>query len=145
MFQTSGACGGQPRTAAEILLSALSQAKTLTSLVNRTLKLSEEEALAALDPAAAGQVAEQQRVVARGERLVEITMAINKQLTQLLAIIQENEREREALRRELARSQDQERVNTGVLNVDNKTLIDKCTIFRDDWFKRVLHRPITDS
>ena len=112
MFQTSGACGGQPRTAAEILLSALSQAKTLTSLVNRTLKLSEEEALAALDPAAACQVAEQQRVVARGERLVEITMAINKQLTQLLAIIQENEREREALRRELARSQDQERVNT---------------------------------
>ena len=58
-------------------------------------------------------MAEQQRVVARGERLVEITMAINKQLTQLLAIIQENEREREALRRELARSQDQGRLNTG--------------------------------
>ena len=66
-------------------------------------------------------MAEQQRVVARGERLVEITMAINKQLTQLLAIIQENEREREALRRELARSQDQERLNTGVLNVDINT------------------------
>ena len=61
-------------------------------------------------------MAEQQRVVARGERLVEITMAINKQLTQLLAIIQENEREREALRRELARSQDQERLNTGLPN-----------------------------
>ena len=38
----------QPKTAAEILLSALSQAKVLTSLVNRTLKLSEEEAMAAL-------------------------------------------------------------------------------------------------
>ena len=61
-------------------------------------------------------MAEQQRVVARGERLGEITMAINKQLTQLLAIIQENEREREALRRELARSQDQERLNTGLPN-----------------------------
>ena len=61
-------------------------------------------------------MAEQQRVVARGERLVEITMAINKQLTQLLAIIQENEREREALRRELARSQDQGRLNTGLPN-----------------------------
>ena len=68
-------------------------------------------------------MAEQQRVVARGERLVEITMAINKQLTQLLAIIQENEREREALRRELARSQDQERLNTGVLNFDNNTVL----------------------
>ena len=106
----------QPRTAAEILLSALSQAKVLTSLVNRTLKLSEEEAMAAMaiktqeEKMATGVISEQQRIVAKGERLIEITTAINKQLTLLLAIIQDNEREREALKRELSKSQDQ--VNT---------------------------------
>ena len=106
----------QPRTAAEILLSALSQAKILTSLVNRTLKLSEEEAMAAMaiktqeEKMATGVISEQQRIVAKGERLIEITTAINKQLTLLLAIIQDNEREREALKRELSKSQDQ--VNT---------------------------------
>ena len=99
----------QPKTAAEILLSALSQAKVLTSLVNRTLKLSEEEAMAALaiknqeEKMATGVISEQQRIVAKGERLIEITTAINKQLTLLLAIIQDNEREREALKRELAK------------------------------------------
>ena len=103
----------QPRTAAEILLSALSQAKILTSLVNRTLKLSEEEAMAAMaiktqeEKMATGVISEQQRIVAKGERLIEITTAINKQLTLLLAIIQDNEREREALKRELSKSQDQ--------------------------------------
>ena len=103
----------QPRTAAEILLSALSQAKVLTSLVNRTLKLSEEEAMAAMaiktqeEKMATGVISEQQRIVAKGERLIEITTAINKQLTLLLAIIQDNEREREALKRELSKSQDQ--------------------------------------
>ena len=91
----------QPKTAAEILLSALSQAKVLTSLVNRTLKLSEEEAMAAL------AIKNQEEKMATGERLIEITTAINKQLTLLLAIIQDNEREREALKRELAKSQDQ--------------------------------------
>ena len=103
----------QPKTAAEILLSALSQAKILTSLVNRTLKLSEEEAIAAMaiktqeEKVATGVTSEQQRIVAKGERLIEITTAINKQLTLLLAIIQDNEREREALKRELSKSQDQ--------------------------------------
>ena len=101
--------GGQPKTAAEILLSALSQAKSLTSLVNRSLKISEEEALEVMSGEAAGLLAEQQRIVAKGERLIEITTTINKQLTMLLAIIQENERERESLRRELSRSQDQVR------------------------------------
>ena len=94
--------GAQPKTAAEILLSALSQAKSLTSLVNRSLKISEEEALEVMS-------GEQQRILAKGERLIEITTTINKQLTVLLAIIQENERERESLRRELSRSQDQVR------------------------------------
>ena len=104
---------GQPRSAAEILLSALSQAKSLTALVNKTLKLSEEEAMQAMslrsqeDKMSSSTLSEQQRIVAKGERLIEITMAINKQLTMLLTIIQENEKERESLRRELARTQDQ--------------------------------------
>ena len=112
-----GGHGGQPRTAAEILLSALSQAKSLTSLVNRTLKLSEEEAMHAIalrtqeEKMSSSLLSEQQRIVAKGERLIEITTAINKQLTMLLAIIQENERERESLRRELSRSQDQVRID----------------------------------
>ena len=100
--------GAQPKTAAEILLSALSQAKSLTSLVNRSLKISEEEALEVMS-GEAGALAEQQRIVAKGERLIEITTTINKQLTMLLAIIQENERERESLRRELSCSQEQVR------------------------------------
>ena len=105
--------GAGHRSAAEILLSALSQAKTLTSLVNKTLKLSEEEAMQAMslrtqeEKLSSSLISEQQRIVAKGERLIEITMAINKQLTMLLTIIQENEKERESLRRELARSQDQ--------------------------------------
>eukprot|EP00090_Calanus_glacialis_P001354 TRINITY_DN10965_c0_g1_i1.p1 TRINITY_DN10965_c0_g1~~TRINITY_DN10965_c0_g1_i1.p1 ORF type:complete len:480 (-),score=69.09 TRINITY_DN10965_c0_g1_i1:100-1464(-) len=110
-----------PKSAAEILLSALSQAKSLTALVNKTLKISEEEAVRAMalrrrgdktslaDREKASFVSDQQRIVAKGEKLIEITSAINKQLTMLLAIIQENEKERESLRRELSRSQDQVR------------------------------------
>lgn len=111
--QQQGQQAGQPRSAAEILLSALSQAKSLTALVNKTLKLSEEEAMQAMslrsqeDKMSSSMLSEQQRIVAKGERLIEITMAINKQLTMLLTIIQENEKERESLRRELARTQDQ--------------------------------------
>lgn len=110
-----------PKSAAEILLSALSQAKSLTALVNKTLKISEEEAVRAMALRRRGDktsmaereksayISDQQRIVAKGEKLIEITTAINKQLTMLLAIIQENEKEREALRRELSRSQDQVR------------------------------------
>ena len=50
---------------------------------------------------------EQQKIIAKGEKLIEITTAINKQLTMLLAIVQENDRERETLKLELTRSQDQ--------------------------------------
>jgi len=110
-----------PKSAAEILLSALSQAKSLTALVNKTLKISEEEAVRAMairrrgdktsiaEREKASFLSDQQRIVAKGEKLIEITSAINKQLTMLLAIIQENEKERESLRRELSRSQDQVR------------------------------------
>jgi len=110
-----------PKSAAEVLLSALSQAKSLTALVNKTLKISEEEAVRAIALRRRGDktsisereksayISDQQRIVAKGEKLIEITTAINKQLTMLLSIIQENEKEREALRRELSRSQDQVR------------------------------------
>ena len=121
----------QPRTAAEILLSALSQAKVLTSLVNRTLKLSEEEAMAAMaiktqeEKMATGVISEQQRIVAKGERLIEITTAINKQLTLLLAIIQDNEREREALKRELSKSQDQVKTLNFIYIYKSKSKVSK--------------------
>ena len=77
-------------------------------MVKLPVKISEEEALEVMF-GEAGALAEQQKIVAKGERLIEITTTINKQLTMLLAIIQENERERESLRRELSRSQDQVR------------------------------------
>jgi len=104
-----------PRTAAEILLSALSQARSLTSLVNKTLKISEEEAARAMALRSAGRVgeagagADQQRTLAKGERLIEITTGINRQLTTLLAIIQEGEKERAVLRRQVGRAQEQVR------------------------------------
>ena len=92
-------------------LHPCSQAKCLTSLVNRTLKLSEEEALHAItwrtQDAESKLESEQQKIIAKGEKLIEITTAINKQLTMLLAIVQENDRERETLKLELTRSQDQ--------------------------------------
>jgi len=116
---TSSQINSGPKTAAEILLAALNQAKSLTALVNKTLKISEEEAVRAMALRKRGDktcpmdkssfTSEQQRIVAKGEKLIEITSAINKQLTMLLAIIQENEKERESLRRELSRSQDQVR------------------------------------
>jgi len=103
-----------PRSAAEILLATLAQARALTVLVNKSLKVSEEEAVRALASRRRGGVAadveeSQARILAKGERLVEITSAINKQLTLLLTIVQENEKERENLRRELCRSQEQVR------------------------------------
>jgi len=103
-----------PKSAAEILLATLAQARALTALVNKSLKVSEEEAVRALASrrrgGVAGEVEESQaRIVAKGERLVEITSAINKQLTLLLTIVQENEKERDNLRRELCRSQEQVR------------------------------------
>ena len=79
--------------------------------MNRTLKLSEEEALHAItwrtQDAESKLESEQQKIIAKGEKLIEITTAINKQLTMLLAIVQENDRERETLKLELTRSQDQ--------------------------------------
>ena len=114
-----GAASPPPRTAAEILLSALSQARSLTSLVNKTLKISEEEAARAMALRSAGRVgeaeggagggADQQRTLAKGERLIEITTGINRQLTTLLAIIQEGEKERAVLRRQVGRAQEQVR------------------------------------
>ena len=91
----------------------------------RTLKLSEEEAMHAIalrtqeEKMSSSLLSEQQRIVAKGERLIEITTAINKQLTMLLAIIQENERERESLRRELSRSQDQVKQDNSSMKVDS--------------------------
>ena len=84
------------------------------------MKLSEEDAVTALTSkvqedsvsSSSALQPEQQKIIARGERLVEITTAINRQLTMLLGIIQENERERECLRRELNRSQDQVKCST---------------------------------
>ena len=79
------------------MLNTLSQAKALTALVNKSLKISEEDAMRAMTSGTKDEVEgrvettfkmDQHRGISRGEKLVKITIAINKQLTLLLAIIQ---------------------------------------------------------
>ena len=81
------------RGATEILLDILAQAKALTALVNKSLKMAEEDAIRAIDTRKNGETDERletsvHRRVSRGEKLVEITIGISKQLTYLLQMIQ---------------------------------------------------------
>ena len=90
---------GPGREAREILLAALAQAQQLTTYVAGTLTVNEAAAVAGgAGGAEAGRGSEQ---------LVSITASMNHHLTELLAALQDKEVERETLRRELSRSQQQ--------------------------------------
>jgi len=89
--------GTHTRDAKEILLAALAQAKSLTSFVNSSLQVTEAELVTSREPGAG----------AGGQQLVQITTSMNQHLTDLLAILQERDLERDVLRRELAKCQDQ--------------------------------------
>jgi hypothetical protein len=135
------------RDAREVLLAALVQVKSLSDLVNESLTLSEEDAVAVastsrLSPAAvatavttpsaagaAGQPASEKvpslsslaseaveelpsvklykRLHPPTHKLIAITKNMNQHLTSLLEIIADRDEERERLRKELSRAQDQ--------------------------------------
>ena len=100
------------RDARDILLAALSQAKSLTSFVNSSLKLTEKDIVARSSPARdARETSSRDHVTPApgpsGAQLVHITSSMNQHLTDLLSIIQERDMERDMLRRELTKCQDQ--------------------------------------
>ena len=100
------------RDARDILLAALSQAKSLTSFVNSSLKLTEKDIVARSSPARDARDTSSRDHVApapgpSGAQLVHITSSMNQHLTDLLSIIQERDMERDMLRRELTKCQDQ--------------------------------------
>ena len=89
----------EAREAKEILLAALAQAKALTMFVNSSLNIGEGEMVTrGTSPG---------RAVGQDHLLVSITGNINQQLTSLLSVVQERDQERDVLRRQLARSQEQ--------------------------------------
>lgn len=102
------------RDAKDILLAALSQAKSLTSFVNSNLKVTEQDLVTRSSPCrdttdtgANGGTQGQPLPGPSGAQLVQITTSMNQHLTDLLAIMQERDTERDVLRRELAKCQDQ--------------------------------------
>lgn len=95
------------KDARDILLAALSQAKSLTSFVNSNLKITEEDLVARSSPVKEIHSAARSVLGPSGEQLVQITTSMNQHLTDLLAIMQERDEEREVLKRELAKSQEQ--------------------------------------
>ena len=96
----------EAREAREILLAALSQAKSLTHFVNSSLRVGEEDVVArgspAREPPSSGSL-----LGPAGDQLIQITASMNQHLTDLLAVMSERDEERELLRRQLAKSQDQ--------------------------------------
>ena len=96
----------EAREAREILLAALSQAKSLTHFVNSSLRVGEEDVVArgspAREPPPSGSL-----LGPAGDQLIQITASMNQHLTDLLAVMSERDEERELLRRQLAKSQDQ--------------------------------------
>ena len=89
----------ESRDARDILLAALSQAKSLTSLVNSNLKLTEQDLVSRSVPD------REALFCPGGSQLVQITTSMNHHLTDLLALMQEKEEEREMLRKELSKCQ----------------------------------------
>lgn len=102
----AGSTTGETKEAREILLAALSQAKSLTQYVNSSLRIGEEEVVRGgspgREPMAKGPVLGPQ-----GDQLVQITTSMNQHLTDLLAVMQERDNERDMMRRQLAKSNDQ--------------------------------------
>ena len=87
---------GGDRDARDILLAALDQARSLTSFVNSNLRVTEEDLVTRRDTLDTG-----------GAQLVQITTSMNHHLTDLLAIMADRDTERDGLRRELAKCQNQ--------------------------------------
>ena len=91
----AGTRGGE-RDARDILLAALAQARSLTSFVNSNLRVTEEDLVTRRDT-----------FDSSGAQLVQITTSMNHHLTDLLSLMADRDTERDSLRRELAKCQDQ--------------------------------------
>merc|ERR1711874_47837 len=119
----------ESRDARDILLAALSQAKSLTSLVNSNLKLTEQDLVSRSVPD------REALFCPGGSQLVQITTSMNHHLTDLLALMQEK---REMLRKELSKCQElsDQRPNSllsfssdnCVVDTDEETSFEACPV-----------------
>jgi len=93
------------REVREVLLAALGQARSLTQVVNQSLKVTEEDLVSRGSPVRDLP----STLTSTGDQLVQISSSMNQHLTELVGILQEREQERDLLKRELAKYQDQVR------------------------------------
>ncbi|XP_023714771.1 rho guanine nucleotide exchange factor 12 isoform X5 [Cryptotermes secundus] len=114
-FENIAELAGEPsvdKEATELVLAAINQANQLTSVLNDTLRVTEEDAVSATSEVVPGSSARAGQKIERlpgvpSHKLQSISTALNTQLTQLLKIIKDRDEERERLRRELQRSREQ--------------------------------------
>ncbi|XP_046445839.1 uncharacterized protein LOC124195459 isoform X9 [Daphnia pulex] len=100
-----------------LVMTAIAQATQLSAVLNDSLHVTEEEAIAAVsaDPTPVTSSPSSPRSARRINRmpgaattkLLAITSALNKDLTQLLGIVTNRDEERDQLRRELQKTRDQ--------------------------------------
>ncbi|XP_067143526.1 rho guanine nucleotide exchange factor 11-like isoform X3 [Centruroides vittatus] len=94
----------------ELLLSAIYQSNQLSVLLNNTLQVTEEDTISASSPEGMSQARTRKKMGMHGmcpEKLLSISMALNKCLTELLSVITEHEEERKQLKTELKNSKEQ--------------------------------------
>lgn len=110
-FSTIAEIAAQPshdKEAAEVVLAAINQVNLLSSVLNESLRVSEEDTVVA-------SVGSSPRLDRRStcmpsvpiDRLIDVSSSIGTQLTQLLKMMKERDEERERLRRELQRCREQ--------------------------------------
>ncbi|KAJ1521308.1 hypothetical protein ONE63_002986 [Megalurothrips usitatus] len=110
-FNTIAEIAAQPshdKEAAEVVLAAINQVNLLSSVLNESLRVSEEDTVVA-------SVGTSPRLDRRStcmpavpvDRLIDVSSSISAQLTQLLKMMKERDEERERLRRELQRCREQ--------------------------------------
>ncbi|XP_059352052.1 rho guanine nucleotide exchange factor 11-like [Daphnia carinata] len=98
-----------------LVMTAIAQATQLSAVLNESLHVTEEEAIAAVSADPATSSPSSPRCARRINRmpgaattkLLAITSALNKDLTQLLGIVTNRDEERDQLRRELQKTRDQ--------------------------------------
>lgn len=101
------------KDAKDVLLAVMSQADTLARCVNDCLRVSEEREVPGGVTGAARSV---RLATPPSDKLLSLTSGINTNLTALLTLIQDQEEERQGMRRELLQSQ--ERIREMVTGTD---------------------------
>jgi len=93
------------RDAKDVLLAVMGQADTLARCVNDCLRVSEEKEVLS-DGAGAGSSRAVRMATPPSDKLLSLTSGINSNLTALLSLLQEQEDERQGMRRDLQSSQE---------------------------------------